>query len=257
MKNTIYKITITKWNDHNFSKKNTYKKTMISNNMINDAKINALPMSNKWLFLSLLLICGDHAKDTIMLTERQINDILTTREGAINALERLQSFQLLTFEKMPLIKEINKINKEINKINTNDLSSEKKTDEKEVPEKKASKKSKQDSEDNKKIWDEYFSAYRLRYGVEPVKNVTVNSKISNLRKRLGVDEAMKVVKFYLNHNDGFYLKSTHSIGLCLRDCESLRTQMLRGKTITNTTVRQFEKIQSTQETLDFIDKHGI
>lgn len=106
---------------------------------------------------------------------------------------------------------------------------------------------------NKKIWESYFNAYRLRYGVDPVRNATINTQISNLRKRLG-EEACKVVEFYLSHNDSFYLKSTHSVGLCLRDCESLRTQMLRGTAITSTMVKSFEKRNKSAETLAELDK---
>ena len=112
---------------------------------------------------------------------------------------------------------------------------------------------KAEKEVNKKIWESYFNAYRLRYGVEPVRNATVNTQISNLRKRLG-EEACKVVEFYLSHNDSFYLKSTHSVGLCLKDCESLRTQMLRGTAITNSMVKSFEKRNKTAETLAELDK---
>ncbi len=116
---------------------------------------------------------------------------------------------------------------------------------------------KPNTEENRKVWEAYFNAYRLRYGIDPLRNKTVNSKISRLRDSLGTEEAIKVVEFYLTHNDGFYLKKTHEIGLCLKDADTLRTQMLRGKAITSTTVRSFEKTQSYQETLDRIEKEGI
>ena len=108
MKTEIFKVKVINWFNHNPTKKKTYKKTMISNSLPYDAKINALPLSNKWLFINLLLICGEHGNDTITITQRQVNDILTTREGALNALSRLQSLQLVTFEKLPLNKERNK-----------------------------------------------------------------------------------------------------------------------------------------------------
>ena len=101
-----------------------------------------------------------------------------------------------------------------------------------------------DQAENKKIKDAYFNAYRLRYGVEPVSNAAFNSQISNLRKKLGVDDSVGVVEFYLKHNDSFYLKNTHSFGLCLSNAETLRTQMLRGKPITSLDVRNFEKTQN-------------
>ena len=127
-----------------------------------------------------------------------------------------------------------------------------------LPEPKTKKlKNPQDAEHNKQIWDAYFNAYRLRYGIEAVRNATVNAQVSNLRKKLGVDDATKVVEFYLRHNDSFYLKNTHSFGLCLRDGETLRTQMLKGKAITGRDVRSFENQLGMHEMHEEIKKGGF
>jgi uncharacterized protein YneR len=100
----------------------------------------------------------------------------------------------------------------------------------------------QDSEQNKLIKTAYVNAYRLRYGVEPSTNsAQFNSQVANLRKKIGAEDAVKVVEFYLTHNDHWYVKKTHSFNLCLADADTLRTQMLRGKAITTNDVRQFEK----------------
>lgn len=102
----------------------------------------------------------------------------------------------------------------------------------------------EERENNKKIKEAYFNAYRSRYGIEPVSNATFNTQVSNLRKKLGLDDSIMVVQFYLKHQDGFYIKNTHSFGLCLRDAETLRTQALKGKSITQNDVRNFQKIQN-------------
>lgn len=104
--NRIFKIHIINWVEHNPGKKKSHKKTLICNNIINDGKISALPAGHRWLFLGLLLIAGDNASDTVTITERQVNELLTTRVGASNALDRLQSLQLVTYEilKTSLIK---------------------------------------------------------------------------------------------------------------------------------------------------------
>ena len=106
-------------------------------------------------------------------------------------------------------------------------------------------KEKPDTDLNRDIWEAYRKAYSNRYLVDPVRNQTTNSQISQLAKRLG-NEAPEVVSFYLTHNDAFYVKATHAIGLCLRDCESLRTQMLRGRGITFTEAKNFEKTDSAK-----------
>lgn len=115
----------------------------------------------------------------------------------------------------------------------------------ETVEANASKKSKKKSspektELNRKIWDSYAQAFSERYRVQPTRNASVNAKISQLGERLGED-AITVVKFFLKHNDGFYLKKIHDIGLCLKDAESLHVQMQRGKAITSQDVRNFER----------------
>ena len=46
MKTEIFKVKVINWFNHNPTKKKTYKKTMISNSLPYDAKINALPLSN-------------------------------------------------------------------------------------------------------------------------------------------------------------------------------------------------------------------
>lgn len=78
------------------------------------------------------------------------------------------------------------------------------------------------------IWKRYSNAYFSRYKTEPVRNAVVNSKIKLLAERLG-DEAKDVVEFYVTHNNAFYVRSTHQIGLCLQDAEGLRTQWATGR----------------------------
>lgn len=98
---------------------------------------------------------------------------------------------------------------------------------------------------NLEIWKSYSDAFRQRYGHDPVRNASVNSKISQIAQRLG-PEGVAVVRFFVSHNDSFYLKQVHSIGLCLKDAEALHTQWKRGKAITGTDIRAFEKTSEFQ-----------
>lgn len=99
------------------------------------------------------------------------------------------------------------------------------------------------------IWEAYRGAYKARYGVEPIRNATTNSQCSALGRRLGA-AAIEVVRFYLTHNDGFYLRNQHPIGICLSQAESLHTQWQRGVAVTATQVREFEKTQTTQNAVE-------
>lgn len=98
-----------------------------------------------------------------------------------------------------------------------------------------------ETQHNRQIWEAFSTAYELRWKVKPLRNAAVNAQISNLRKKVGITDAVALVKFYLTHNDQWYLKNTHAFQFCLKDAETLRTQMLRGQTITGTQARNGEK----------------
>lgn len=94
----IFNIKVVSWSDHNKSHKPSFKKTQIANNFCTDARIVTLPLCVRWLFLGLVLECGNSNSDTLMISERQVNALLTTRLGAMNALTQLQSLQMVSFE---------------------------------------------------------------------------------------------------------------------------------------------------------------
>src|SRR5690606_33745341 len=91
-----------------------------------------------------------------------------------------------------------------------------------------------------KTWESYRDAYKLRWGVEPDRNASVNSIIKSLVEKVGTN-APDLMAFYLRHNDSQYVKSCHPLTLCLRDYVGLKTQMLRGKSITTADVRRLER----------------
>ena len=245
MKQEIYEITINRFFEHNPKARKSYTHFMISKRIFSDEKISQLKPNEFQLYMYCLAICADMAQERIRITAGTLPKHMRIAAQMLSKhLARLEQLQLLTIEKNTSL--VNRI--EENRIEENRI---------EVPrgsKKQASKPVDFEQKNlNKKIWDSYLNAYRLRYGVDPVRNATINTQISGLGKRLGA-EAVDVVKFYLAHNDSFYLKGTHSIGLCLRDCESLRTQMLRGTAVTGTMVKSFEKQNKFNETMSQIDK---
>lgn len=188
-------------------------------------------------------------------------NLRTSQTNLRRLLDICQTLGLLTFEvtqdlveiKMPILlnlldrdqkkPRLNRVTTATNKrLDKNRLDKIRVEENKNLP---ASKKS-EPNPLNSQVWESYKSAYFQRYKVEPVRNAKVNSNISQIAKRLGI-EAIEVVKFYLTHNDSFYLKNLHAVSLCLKDCESLRTQMVRGRTVTSNDVRNFEKQQNTFE----------
>ena len=91
------------------------------------------------------------------------------------------------------------------------------------------------------VWEAYRDEYQNRYGANPVRNASVNAKLSQFAKRLPAEEAPEVARFYVRHPDAFYVKQLHPVGLLLKDAEALRTQWARGRAITGTDARTVER----------------
>lgn len=98
-------------------------------------------------------------------------------------------------------------------------------------------------------WEAYRSAYSRRYGEPPIRNASVNAKIAQFVNRVGADEAPLVAEFFLTHNDAFYVKSMHGVGLMLRDAEKLRTEWVTGRKVTGAVARSAEKADGYQDQL--------
>lgn len=94
--------------------------------------------------------------------------------------------------------------------------------------------------DGPKVWDSYATAYRARYGVDPVRNQRTNGICLYLIQRVGV-AAADLVAFYLKHSHSYYVSKAHDLGLCLTDCEGLHTQMLNGQKITQSAAAKADK----------------
>jgi hypothetical protein len=93
------------------------------------------------------------------------------------------------------------------------------------------------------VWHSYADAYRVRYGVDPVRNAMVNAQLGQLLKRLGVD-APPVAAFYLGHKNRFYVEKMHSVGILLNDAEKLRTEWATGRQTTATQATQADRTQA-------------
>lgn len=246
-----YELTILNWEKHNPKHKKNYKKFMISNGIFMDQKIAQLSPTQIILFMYLLCIASELGSESVRISVGTVPKYFRIDVKSMwNSLKRFEELQLVSISKTPP----NRIElKELNRIELKEQrapSAVKKSKSKKEP-------GENFSEDNKKIWDEYFNAYRYRYGVEPVRNARVNSQVSQLRQRIGVEDAIAVVNFFLTHNDSWYLKQTHSFGVCLRDAETLRTQMLNGRAITSVDVKRVEKMQGNSDLIEAMKRGGF
>ncbi len=94
------------------------------------------------------------------------------------------------------------------------------------------------------VWNAYSTAFMSRYGVEPVRNMAVNSQLSKLVDRLGATEAPSVAAFYVTHNKAFYVGANHSTSILLRDAEGLRKEWATGNQTTETQARKLDQGQA-------------
>lgn len=94
------------------------------------------------------------------------------------------------------------------------------------------------------VWAKYSDAYERRYGAKPTRNASVNGKLAQFLKRVAAEEAPAIAAFFVAHNDQFYVKSMHPVGLLLKDAEKLRTEWATGRQVTSGQARQIDRRQT-------------
>lgn len=70
-------------------------------------------------------------------------------------------------------------------------------------------------------WNAYAAAFKKRYGVEPIRNASVNGMLANFVGRIPATDAPAVAEFYLSTERKIYVDAKHCVDLLLRDCESI------------------------------------
>jgi hypothetical protein len=250
----IYTITLNKWSQYNQKAKKSYKATLIQHSLITDAKVNALTLSNKWLFINILLICGDHANDTITLTKRQINDILTTREGASNALDRLQSLQLVTYEKTSLIEVKEKNRKERNRKEKN-----RNKDHDEIKIQKNIEPKKQDLVENatphlddepigKFLVGVYCNLWKDRYKSSPPLRPQDTKQLKTIGEGNGREKTKKLFEAYFKMPDPYFVKRRHDLQTFLNNLTSIAAFAESNRVVTNSELRTMDSFVTNSNT---------
>lgn len=80
-------------------------------------------------------------------------------------------------------------------------------------------------------WSAYSSAYELRYGAPPLRNVQASSKLKQFVLRIGHQESPDVARFFVDRiSDPFVLRSYHGVGLLLQNAEAYHTQWVTNRT---------------------------
>lgn len=105
----LYKIHVLNFLKHNSTLKKGHKATLISNNFCTDSKLGLVPLSVRWMFLGIVLTCGDFTSDTVEMNEKQLRELLESSWSVPRALDSLQEIQVLTYAKIDLF--LNRIEK--------------------------------------------------------------------------------------------------------------------------------------------------
>lgn len=105
----------------------------------------------------------------------------------------------------------------------------------------------------KKVWEAYTSVYTALYKSAPVRNAMTNRICCQLVDRLGEEDAIGVVIFYLECRDAFLVRNTHHIKFCLSQAETFHTKWKSGIKITHQSAKRAEtsshNIDQTREYL--------
>ena len=105
-------------------------------------------------------------------------------------------------------------------------------------------------------WAAYSLAYHNRYGVPPTRNSRVNGQMARFITRVPLAEAPAIAQFYVGHNDAFYIRKSHPIGLLLSDAEKLRTEWQNGRNVTGARARQVERtatnFQNSEDAMEIL-----
>jgi len=102
----------------------------------------------------------------------------------------------------------------------------------------------------KQTWAAYRMAYRLRHGVDPVRNAKVNTNVRDLVKRLGREEAPQVAGWFVGVNEQYAVKRMHDLGVLLAGAEAYRTQWATGRQVTATSAQHTDQTQSNLSAAD-------
>lgn len=98
-------------------------------------------------------------------------------------------------------------------------------------------------------WIAYSAAYTGRYGVKPIRNEVVNSKVKQFVNRVGFDTSPAVAAFYVERvSEAYVVQRTHDFGVLLSNAEGYHTQWATDTAITATRAKQVDKTQSNVDT---------
>ena len=99
--------------------------------------------------------------------------------------------------------------------------------------------------DSAETWKAFTQAYLERYGVEPLRDARANAQMASFIKRVGIEDAPHIARFYVEHSKAYYVQRQHSVAMLATDADALRTQWLSGERVTGIVARDKERAATT------------
>lgn len=90
-------------------------------------------------------------------------------------------------------------------------------------------------------WQAYAEAYKARIGQWPTRNAKTNSLIMQFVRRIGHDEAPKVITFYVQHPDKRFTGDLYMLDMAVKKAESLRAQWANNRAVTHEMAGYFDR----------------
>ena len=120
------------------------------------------------------------------------------------------------------------------------------------------KKKKGEVSEGSEIFKIYEAEILQRHKVAPVRNLKVNLQCAELVKRLGLEDAKGVVRFYVLMNDPFYIKNMHPLNILVANCESICMAYRRGSAVSLTEANKISRISESASAQNsyLAKKHG-
>ncbi len=242
----IYEISILEWFDNKPSSAIRRKLTLDSA-FLTDARLNHLSSSTKYMLIHLLLTSiSKRNPPTILVNHQELTTIFNSKVKARQALENLQSLQLLTFN----AKHRNETNQNVIKRNETNLHELKQSKKKAIVKEK-------DPLPVKELVTHYCDTWKTRYSAFPMINGRTSGQLKQLVKDFGLEKSKQIIDAYLRMTDSWFLTKRHDIPTLLANLNSISHFIETGKSISRTEILQFDKNQATYNLLKDIQENGI
>ena len=95
---------------------------------------------------------------------------------------------------------------------------------------------------HREVWKSYSDAYFNRYGTEPVRNHITNRNVVDFCKRVEMEEAPHIARWFVTHSDAYYVRQMHPFWALLKDAEKIRSEWATGRVMTQTKARQTDRV---------------